>query len=119
MSDSDLALFPTHNLDCERNLSVAGVFMEIGSKCSNKNFRGRCIRDNVILHHSSQVKKVKGELRALLDQRERDWDATQKEVKFQHLEKLMQQGKNRENYIDKVLARCKDWGGPFTAIDEA
>ena len=76
--DDDLKLFPSHNLDCERNLSVAGVFMEMGSKCSNKNFLAR-VRDNVTLHHSSEVKKLDGELPALLDQREEEWDAAQRE----------------------------------------
>ena len=37
LPDSELMLIPSHNLNCERNLSVSGVFMEIGSKC-NKNF---------------------------------------------------------------------------------
>ena len=118
MPDDDLKLFPSHNLDCERNLSVAGVFMEMGSKCSNKNFRARCVRDNVTLHHSSEVKKLDGELRALLDQREEEWDAVQRGIKVRHLESLIQKGKNRENYIDKVLAKCKTWGGPFTKTDE-
>ena len=92
--------------------------MEMGSKCSNKNFHARCVRDNVTLHHSSEVKKLDGELRALLDQREEEWDAAQREIKVRHLESLIQKGKNRENYIDKVLAKCKTWGGPFTKTDE-
>ena len=65
----------------------------------------------------SEVKKLDANLRALLDQREQVWDAEQREVQVQHLKNLVAKGKNRENYIDKVLAKCKTWGGPFLQTD--
>ena len=116
--DAELELIPSHNLDCERNLSVAGVYMEVGSKCSNRHFKARCVRDNVTLHQSSEVKKIERELQSLLDQREKDWYQNQKQLGAQHLEGLIIKGKNRDNLIDKVLTKCKSWNGPFLTIDE-
>ena len=34
------------------------------------------------------------------------------------MEKLLNDGKTRENYVDKVLAKYKSWNGPFLTIDE-
>ena len=116
--DEELELIPSHNLDCERNLSVAGIYMEAGSKNSNRHFKACCVRDNVTLHRSSDVKKIERELQTLLDQREKNWYQHQKEIGAQHLEKLLNDGKTRENYVDKVLAKCKSWNGPFLTIDE-
>ena len=105
--DTELMFFPSHNLYCERNLSVAGVFMEMGSKSSNKNFRARCVRDNVTMHHSSLVKRLVQKLQLILNQREEEWDKKQRETKNHHLECLVKKRKNRENYIDRVISKCK------------
>ena len=31
---------------------------------------------------------------------------------------MLERRKHRDNYIDKVLAKCKSWGGPFLCIDD-
>ena len=31
---------------------------------------------------------------------------------------MVERGKHRDNYIDKVFAKCKSWGGPFLYIDD-
>ena len=72
MADMELELIPSHNLDCKRNLSIAGVYMKRRSKCSNRFFKARCIRGNVISHQSSQVKKIEQEIQSILDQREHE-----------------------------------------------
>ena len=58
MSDEDLTLVPSHNLDCERDLAIAGIHFENTSKCSNRHFKAQCTRDKVMLHKSSQVKRI-------------------------------------------------------------
>ena len=92
--------------------------MEIASKSSNRHFRARCVRDNVTLYQSSEVKKLDRELQTLLDKREIDWYKSQKSIKVQHLTSLIEKGNRREDYIDKVLAKCKSWNGPFLNLDE-
>ena len=37
MSDDDLTLIPSHNLDCERDLAISGIHIENTSKCSNRS----------------------------------------------------------------------------------
>ena len=41
-----------------------------------------------------------------------------KKLKKNKIEELVERGKHRDNYIDKVLAKCKSWGGPFLCIDD-
>ena len=31
---------------------------------------------------------------------------------------MLERGKHRDNYIDKVLAKCKSWSGRFLCIDD-
>ena len=31
---------------------------------------------------------------------------------------MVERGKHRDNYIGKVLAKCKSWDGPFLCIDD-
>ena len=118
LPDEDLELITSHNLDCERNLSVAGVYMEQSSKCSNRHFKSKCTRDNVTLHQSSIITKIERELKVILDKREDVWYKEQRELRAKNIEALIEQGKNRENYVDKVLAKCKSWGGPIVSVEE-
>ena len=39
MSDDDLTLIPSHNLDCERDLRFSGIHIKNTSKCSNYHFK--------------------------------------------------------------------------------
>ena len=71
LPDEELSLIPSNNLECERNLSVAGVYMEQSSKCSNRFFKSKCTRDNVTLHKAAKVKRISRSLKKALDQREK------------------------------------------------
>ena len=104
-SAKEISLCPVFTWNAEANAQI--VF-----------FKARCVRDNVILHQSSQVKQIEQEIQSILDQREHDWYKQQKELKSEHFRRLIEKGKDRENYIDKVLAKCKSWNGPFLTIDE-
>ena len=63
MSDDDLTLIPPHNLDCEKDLAISGIHIENKSKWSNHHFKARCTRDNVMLHKSSQVKRINRDIK--------------------------------------------------------
>ena len=117
MYDDDLTLIPSHNLDCERDLAISGIHIENTSKCSNRHFKARCTNDNVMLHKSSQVNWIKRDIKKVLDKREQKWYDQQKKPKKNKIEELIERGKHRDNYIDKVLAKCKSWAGPFLCIE--
>ena len=70
MSDDDLTLIPSHDLDCERNLGISGIHIENTCKCSNCHFKARCARDNAMMYRSSQVKIIKRDIKEVLDKRE-------------------------------------------------
>ena len=92
-------MIPSHNLDCERNLSVAGEYMEQSSKCSNRHFKSRCIRDDVTLHKSTEINKISQELRSILDTREQTWYDQQRKLKSEQIEAAIVKGKNRDNFV--------------------
>ena len=72
MSDGDLTLIPSHNLNCEGDLAISGIHIENTSKCSNRHIKARCTRDNVMLHKSSQVKRIKRDIKEVLYKREQE-----------------------------------------------
>lgn len=43
---------------------------------------------------------------------------SKKKVKTSHLEKLLEEGRKRNDYADRVLVKCKSWNGPFTSVKE-
>ena len=67
LPDEEFSLIPSNNLECERNLSVAGVYMEQSSKCSNRFFKSKFTRDNVTLHKAAKVKRISRSLKKALD----------------------------------------------------
>ena len=73
MSDGDLNLIPSHNLDCERDLAGLSIHIENTSKYSNLYFKARCSRDNIMLHKFSQVKRIKRDIKEVLDKHEQEW----------------------------------------------
>ena len=72
MSDDNLTLIPSHSLICERDSEISGIYVENASKCSNLHLKARCTRDNVMLRKYSQAKKIKRDIKEVLDKHERE-----------------------------------------------
>ena len=92
MSDEDLTLIPSHNLDCERDLAFSCIHIEKTSKCSNCHFKARCTGDNVMLHKSSQVKRIKSNIKEVLDKREQEWYDQRKSLRRTKLKNCLKEG---------------------------
>ena len=118
IQDMDLELIPSNNLICERNLSKFSNLAERSAKCSNRHFKAKCIRDDITLYKVEQMKKVSNSLKTILDQCEYEWYKEQKKVHTSHLEKLLEEGRKRNDYADRVLVKCKSWTGPFSSVKE-
>ena len=58
-----------------------------------------------MLHKSSQVKRIKRNIKEVLDKREQEWYDQQKKLKKNKIEELVERGKHCDSYIDKVLAK--------------
>ena len=71
-----------------------------------------------MLHKLSQVKRIKRDINLFLEKREQDWYDQQQKLKKNKTEELIERGKHRNNYIDKAVAKCQSWGGPFLCIDD-
>ena len=116
--DKHLELMPPNNLICERNLSTFSNLADRSAKCSNRHFKAKCIRDDITLYKANQMEKISNSLKTILDQREYDWNKEQKKVKISHLQKLLEDGRKRNDYADRVLVKCKSWNGPFISVEE-
>ena len=109
---------PGDNLVCERGLSVFDTIAEKSAKCSNHKFKAKSIRDDLTLPRVDTAKKIQMDIKKLLDEREEDWTKAQKALNKERLEGIIEAGRERCNYVDQVLKKCKKWGGPFTSIEE-
>ena len=92
--------------------------MEQSSKCSNRFFKSKCTRDNVTLHKTSQINRISRALRSVLDEREQVWYDAQKKLQVEHIEQLIQKGKSRDDYLDRVIAKCRSWDGLCRSIED-
>ena len=62
---------------------------------------------------SFQVKRIKRDIKEVLDKREQEWHDQEKKLKKNKVEELVEKGKHRDNYIDKILAKYKSWVSPL------
>ena len=118
IDDDELYLIPSNNLICERELSKFSNVAAKSARSSNRNFQAKSIRDDMALYKSRNVEKVNQDLRKILDEREIQWQAGQKKLQANRLEELMEIGRQKEKYIDKVVEKCKGWGGPILSAEE-
>ena len=63
MSGDGLTLILSHNLDYERDLAISGIHIENTGKCSNHHFKARCTLNKAMLQKSSQVKRIKRDIK--------------------------------------------------------
>ena len=114
-----VAKFPTHNVQSEKQLSVFS-HRAVAAKYGGRNYNAQGVRDNMTLYGaqggviSSNVVRIS----KILSERSKDWDAEQKEQNHKRIEEKMRKGLNAENFTNKILNKCKSWGGPCTSPDE-
>ena len=82
-------------------------FKDSSLKHLNGNFKAKSIRDDRTIYKSVDEGKIKTSLQRLLDARESKWQQEQKKLKALHIEERLDRGKKREDYINKILAKCK------------
>ena len=88
LSPGELEKLPTNNLVCERYLATFGYLSSLSAKRSNKFFKAKRIRDDLMFWGSAESsvfqRKDLAKVRRL-DARESDWVVKEKDVKVTKL----------------------------------
>ena len=111
---------PTNNCVNERDLSKFDKEAPV-SKCRNRKFKAKNIRNNMVLyksHHSKRVDRISKQISRALTEREKSWDSVQKKKHDERLKEKILKADKSKDYIKKLLQDCKSWGGPATTSEE-
>ena len=102
---------PTNNLNCERYLAKFGYLASQSSAHSNKLFKGKRIRDDLVLSDCDEnlfVEKLVIRTMKLLDDIEMSWNVKQKSLKVEKLRESHKKKARANDFVDQVLLKCKD-----------
>ena len=109
-----MAGLPTNNCISERDLSKFDKEALV-SRCRNRRFRGKNIRNNMMLYKSKRamkVDKVTKRITEVLAEREKKWCADQATKMKARIEEKLKKAAKQKDYTKKLLRDCKSWRGP-------
>ena len=111
---------PTNNLNCERYLAKFGVLASESAQRSNRFFKAKRIKDDLMFFgvNKKDIERSAIGIMKALDKREDGWTKNQKVLKKERLKKLIANKGRANDFIDNILKKCKDHGGPLTSSDE-
>lgn len=121
LSTDQRAYLSTNNIEAERNLGKFGYLASMSAKRSNKYFKAKRIRDGMMFSKDSDRKEVNRKALKImnkLDEMEMVWVEEQKEEKLKVLEHKLKKKHNANAFLDSVLEKCKQHGGPLTSPDD-
>lgn len=110
----------TSNVICERELGVFDHRSHV-AKSRNKRFKAKNLRNDMVLHKSNfdnAVSKLSTAILKQINQQELEWTNEQKELHRKKVEEKMEQARHTSEYTNKLLQKCKSWGGPVTSTEE-
>lgn len=110
---------PTENLVTERYLAHFGALASQSAKHSNRLFKAKRIRDDLTLftEEDPQYDNKKAYYK-ILDEMERSWTEKQKQALKLKIQDSMLKKQRANDFIDVILKKCKEHGGPVTSISE-
>ena len=120
LSDEERKDLETSNLICERELGVFDHRSYV-AKTRNHKFKAKSLRNDMVLHKSnfdSAVTKLSTDILKQLNKREEEWTMEQKVLHRKKIEEKTQQARHSSEYTNKLLQKCKSWGGPVTSVEE-
>lgn len=112
---------PTNNLCCERYLAKFGYLASQSASHSNKLFKGKRIKDDLMLLQESEETRVANSMRSVmkrLDEMELSWSGKQKGKKKERLMENLRKKMRGKDFVDLLLKKCKEHNGPVTSIEE-
>ena len=105
---------PTNNLNIERYLAKFGYLVALSAQHSNRLFKAKRIKDDLMLTEKYVDEVVRSTIGALkqLDLMEITWDEKQKEKKKQRLRENIKKRVRANDFVDQLLVKCKQHEGP-------
>ena len=85
---------------------------------SNRLFKAKRIRDNLVLSDVVDVKQSSIQVLKDLDATEVIWSSDQHEKKIEWLKYQLQKKVRANDLVDQLLVKCKQHGGPVTSANE-
>lgn len=122
LADDQLKHIPSENMICERNLAKFGYLASISAVHSNKYFKANRIRDDLMFSEGDEGcgdadSKMKIIVREL-DKLECKWVHSQKNALKEKIKSSLEKKKQYNQYINAVMAKCKEHGGPLVQLTE-
>lgn len=123
LTESERKNIPTENLACERYLARFGSLAAVSAARSNKFFKATRIRDDLMFEKhivkdeeviNKESKKIIEELKKM----ELDWTDSQKQRLKEKYRNSAQKNVRMTQYMDILVKKCKDHGGPLITIKE-
>lgn len=114
LSIVQLAGLPSNNCINERDLSKFDKEAYV-SKCRNKKFKAKNIRNNMMLYKSKKATKVDQitkQIAAVLNERERKWSDEQTTKMNKRIAEKLKKAASQKDYTRSLLRECKSWKGP-------
>ena len=114
---------PTENLACERYLSQFGALAGVSAAKSNKFFKAKRIRDDLMFNKEmsdgeEEIVKATNNILNHLKSVEISWTADQRRCWKEKIEESVKKNTRKGKYKDLLLNQCKRHGGPFTSTSE-
>ena len=122
LSEEERKNIPTENLSCERYLARFGNLASLSAARSNRFFKGKRIRDDLMFQKSmvdeESVTDVTRNIIKELKSMGLKWTDDQKQLWKEKIQKSMNNNIRMSQHKDLLLKRCKKHGGPLTSIAE-
>ena len=120
LTASDRSGLPTNNCISEQDLSKFDK-ESIVSKCCNRKFRAKNIRNNMMLYkckRATKIDRVSKRITVTLLAREKKWNEEQKVKLKARIEEKLRKASKQKAYTWKLLRDCKSWNGPAITGEE-
>ena len=114
---------PTENLQAERYLTKFGILASESARHFNRFFKAKRIRDDLMLDDKNERETHLASVSArkvykLMDQMETEWTIQQKAIYNQRIQDSLTKSKRVNEFVDFILKKCKEHGGPITIVVE-
>ena len=121
LTEEERENIPTENMVSERYLAKFGYLASISAARSNKFFKAKRIRDDLMFAETSNeinVDRCYSKVTKVLNEMEVSWTKGQKELWKTKVQECAAKKKRSMQYKSLLLKKCKMHGGPFTDLKE-
>ena len=122
MNENERKNIPSENLLCERYLGKMGYLASISAAHSNKNFKAKRIRDDLMFVNNSEdeehVLRSTNKIIQGLKEMEVIWSSKQEAAMKEKIAANLRKRTGMKKYREILLKRCKNHGGPVVTMEE-